>query len=100
MGWDEADPPLSALHDLLDELAEHQDDVEHGSVAVAHESAALEVGRSGRVVFTPDLEADVIEQFHLPPGTLDRDGLIEAMTDLAEGRLEDVRALGWRPGNQ
>jgi hypothetical protein len=61
MGWDDRDPPLSTLHDLLDELADDEDDVEHGSIAVSHEGgAALEVGRSGHVVFTPDLEADDI----------------------------------------
>ena len=71
---------MSTMPNLLGELSEYPDDVEHGSVAVSHESgAALEVGRSGHVVFTPDLEADVIEQFHLPPGMLDRRALIEAM---------------------
>ena len=101
MGWDEEDPPLSTMPNLLGELSEYPDDVEHGSVAVSHESgAALEVGRSGHVVFTPDLEADVIEQFHLPPGMLDRRVLIEAMCHLAEGRLDEIRALPWKPGNQ
>ena len=101
IGWDDRDPPLSTLHDLLDELADDEDDVEHGSIAVSHEGgAAREVGRGGHVVFTPDLEADVIEQFHMPPGTLDRQALIKALGNLAEGRLDEVRALAWRPGNQ
>jgi pyruvate formate-lyase activating enzyme-like uncharacterized protein len=101
MGWDERDPPLSTLHELLDELSEHEDDIEHGSVAISHEGgAALEVYRDGGVVFTADLEAKVVEQFHIPLGTLDRQALIEAMSNLAEGRLDEVRALPWRPGNQ
>lgn len=44
-GREEEDPPLSRLGDLLDELREHENVVEHGSVAVLFESSALEVYR-------------------------------------------------------
>ena len=54
-GREEEDPPLSRLDDLLDELREHENDVEHGSVAVLFESSALEVYRRGLMVFTPNL---------------------------------------------
>jgi hypothetical protein len=100
VGGDERDPPLAMLHDLIDELAEDEGDAEHGSVAVKYESSAIEVGRRWDVVFTPDLEADDVEQFHLPPGSMDRAMLIELMTDLAEGRLDAVRARAWMPGNR
>ena len=95
-GWEEEDPPLSQLHDLLNELSEHEDDIEHGSVAVLYENSALEVYRTGEVLFTPDLEADVVEQLRLAPGTIDRETLLNAMNDLAKGRLDDVRALPWQ----
>ena len=96
-GWEEEGPPLSQLPALLDELSEHEDDIEHGSIAVLYESSALEVYRTGAVLFTPDLEAREVEQFLLAPGTLDREALITTMSDLAEGRLDDVRALPWQP---
>ena len=74
---------MSTMPNLLGELSEYPDDVEHGGVAVSHESgAALEVGRSGHAVFTPDLEADVIEQFHCHPACwIDGPGLDPVRVD-------------------
>ena len=38
MGGDDRDPPFAALNELLDEVEEDPDDIEHFSIAVVHES--------------------------------------------------------------
>lgn len=88
----ENDAPLEKLESLLDELA--SGDAEHPDVAVTHESEwCLSVSRSGFVVLEHLEEG---EPKHLGP--VERRTALELMSAVAEGRIDDLSALAWKPG--
>lgn len=88
----ESDVPLERLNDLLDELS--LTDKEHPDVCVSHESGwALILFKSGIAVLE-DVEEG--EPMHLGP--LDRPSTLSAMTEIAAGKIEALRARPWRPG--
>ena len=92
MGDMEGDPPIARLGELLDELS--NTDEEHGSISVTHETEwCLSVWRSGHIVIE-NLEAG--EPLHAGP--IDRSGLLRLMAAVADGRLDEVREIEWKPG--
>lgn len=89
----DADPPLSALPDLLDELAGA--DEEHPDVAVSDESGwTLSAFRDGRVVWENVEADDAPRQME----GLDRDRLLSLFEALARGDIATVEAAPWEPG--
>jgi hypothetical protein len=90
----EQDPPVTALAELVDELATA--DVEHPDVAVSHESGwTLSAFASGRVVWE-NVEDDEVAPRHLDG--VDRGQVAAMFAALAAGDLPSIEEHSWRPG--
>ncbi|MEM7246837.1 MAG: hypothetical protein AAF533_15905 [Acidobacteriota bacterium] len=91
-GESERDLPLERLSELLDELAEADD--EHPDVSLTHESEwCLSMGRAGQVTFE-NLEEGGPR--HLL--SVSRESRIELLRMLARGQIGALLALDWFPG--
>jgi len=89
----DADPAVSTLEALLDEL--DRADVEHPDVAVEHESGwVLSANVDGRVIWE-NVEGDGAPR-HL--GGLERRHILTLFEALAVGDLDAVEAQPWAPG--
>jgi hypothetical protein len=90
----ERSPSLSSLPNLLRELEEYPEDLEHGSVAVTHESEwSLSVSRD-RSVSWENLESG--EPRH-QRGLSDAK-ILDLWTQLALGNLAGIETEPWKPG--
>ena len=88
------EPPLAKLPALLDALRSRPEDTEHGSVALTHESEwCISVSRGGYVIFE-NLESG--GEKHLD-GVPD-DQVLRMWAYLAEGNIEQLHSLPWKPG--
>ncbi|PYJ94928.1 MAG: hypothetical protein DME23_24625 [Verrucomicrobia bacterium] len=90
----DSDPPLSSLPALLRELDNRQEDIEHGSVAVSHESEwCMSVSPGDYVVFE-HLERGGERHMHAVPDAK----IIELWSRLARGDIAGIESEPWRPG--
>jgi hypothetical protein len=96
----ERDTPIDALAQLLDELGADPNDREHADVAVADESGwSLTISSNaegGYRLSWEDVEEAVAWTVHM--AGVDRSEALRIMVLVAEGRLDDVAALSWKPG--
>ena len=90
----DSNPPLSSLPTLLRELDDRPEDLEHGSVAVNHESEwCMSVSRGGYVVFE-HLERGGERHMRDVPAAK----IIELWSQLARGDIASLEAEPWKPG--
>ncbi|MDE1716389.1 hypothetical protein PWG14_28375 [Chromobacterium amazonense] len=93
-GCMDRDPPISDLPRLLDELLDRPEDVEHGAVAVTHESEwSISVARGGYVLFE-----------HLENGgerhmlEVQDEDILRMWQLLAAGEIAELELFPWKPG--
>lgn len=90
----EQDPPLASLADLLRELDDRQDDIEHSDVSVTHESEwCISVFREGHIVLE-NLESGGERHMRGVPDAK----ILELWDFLARGDLESIKSEPWTPG--
>lgn len=92
MGNMEADVAMSKLSELLDELADADD--EHSDVAVTHESEwCVSVFRCGNVILEHLEEGASVHMTELQ-----RTDLIQLLVEVASGRIDLAKSRPWKPG--
>ena len=93
-GNDEPAPALAALADLLRELVDRPEDLEHGAVSLTHETEwCISVGPEGHVTFE-NLERGGPRHMRNVPDAK----ILELWALLAVGDLDRIEAEPWLPG--
>jgi len=93
-GDGESEPPISALPSLYDEL-EEDDDIEHESVTVTHDSGwSLSAYGGGYVIFGHLDRAETERHMN----GVSRDDIVRLWTLLANGDIDAVAREPWKPG--
>jgi hypothetical protein len=88
------DPPLDRLKALLKELDDRQEDTEHGSVALTHESEwCLSVSRGGYVIFEHLKDGGERHMTSISP-----EEVLRMWRLLAAGNIAELERLPWIPG--
>lgn len=89
-----ADPDISVIRKILDELGEPLDP-EHPDVALSHESGWTLSAFPGGLVIWENVETDEGPQHR---SDIDRDQILRLWLALAEGGISKVDEFGWSPG--
>jgi hypothetical protein len=90
----EEDEPFSAFHELLAELDEDPDDLEHTSVSVKHESEwCLEAFRGGHIVYQ-NVEDEEPRPRHMEDVPSEK--IVELWRLLAAGNLAALENEPWQ----